>query len=41
MQGRAHIGQDTEWVGRADEAVYANELSEANEVSKEFGGYIC
>ena len=40
MQGRAHFGQDTEWAGCADEAFYANGLSDANEVRKGIGGYI-
>ena len=38
MQGIAHFGQETDWAGCADEAIYANELSDANEVNKGIGG---
>ena len=38
MQARAHFGQDTEWAGHADEALYDNELSDTNEDSKGIGG---
>ena len=38
MQARAHFGQDIRWAGHADEALYDNELSDANEDSKGIGG---
>ena len=37
MQVRAHFGQDTELQECADEALYTNELSDANEVIKQIG----
>ena len=37
MQVRAHFGKDTEWQECANEALYRNELSDANEVSKRIG----
>ena len=40
MQGKS-LGQDTWWAGHADEALYANELSDANEVSKGIVRYVC